>query len=512
MRTRVPLFALIICLIPMLSWAESFPVKAARYAQSKWGASGTQSGAYDAFRENALNNFCSGLGGCQGGKNNYDLFPRGGPTFKSPETLRDQVAYYARICQQMESRVSQCCVQDAGSAAGQSCQISGAATQAYARNVKRVAQKNTQQTINQGADETEGLSSDAALTGAGVAGACYGRSEFCATKCEEVRKQFTQKLGSCPNGACTEDMLEPLDKVVQSCRSLQGQADAVSSNVGDLMKTSQEAGGIGQQTESGGAPGSGSQQPGAGSGMGGMNPMSMLGPLMQALGGQKNQQQQQQPQMMPQQAMGTGLDQVDCNVNPNMPGCPASGLQNVYKPRGDSGMSAPGSDGGSFNIGSDDLSSQSVDGTMDTAQGTPQTVNAIPNGGGSMPGGGGGGAASLGGGGGGSGAATGSKTDILHGERSGGGYGSVAEGMNMQSGDSGGYSYGGGGSGSSGYEGMDLSQYLPGGRHDPGRRLAGFGGGGINSQILSRDVNIWNRISDRIRNRCNQGLLRDCSP
>jgi hypothetical protein len=56
----------------------------------------------------------------------------------------------------------------------------------------------------------------------------------------------------------------------------------------------------------------------------------------------------------------------------------------------------------------------------------------------------------------------------------------------------------------------DLSRFLPKLNSNVLRGLAG--GNAQVVQINSKDVNIWNRISDRIKSRCSQGLLRDCIP
>ena len=83
--------------------------------------------------------------------------------------------------------------------------------------------------------------------------------------------------------------------------------------------------------------------------------------------------------------------------------------------------------------------------------------------------------------------------------------------MNLKSGENGGYNYGGGVGSDSG---LNLGDFLPGGKQDPSKRaLAGqTATGNSNFQIQAKDVNIWNRISERIKSRCSQGLLRDCIP
>lgn len=85
--------------------------------------------------------------------------------------------------------------------------------------------------------------------------------------------------------------------------------------------------------------------------------------------------------------------------------------------------------------------------------------------------------------------------------------------MNMKNGEAGGgYTYGQGNPYGHDDAGLDLSQFLPGGKQDPTRKLAGMASGGGNFQIQSKEVNIWSRISERIKARCSQGLLRDCIP
>ncbi len=81
--------------------------------------------------------------------------------------------------------------------------------------------------------------------------------------------------------------------------------------------------------------------------------------------------------------------------------------------------------------------------------------------------------------------------------------------MQLQNGGGGGFSgYGGGGSGDF-KPGMDLRQFLPGGKNDPTRKIAG---GASSFEIQPQTVNIWSRISERFRARCTAGLLRDCGP
>lgn len=389
---------------------------------------------------------------------------------------------------------------------------------------------------NRAACSTQSSHLNGARENAKSGGVCGGAALSCTTALNKIKERCNQSGST----SCAVIQQE-LNKGLNTCKSQYQESVRHFTDAGKFSESSQKAAEIAKKSgqecpppEPGGDKGGGSegdktetaggegQQPGGdsqaaqagpGSGMGGMNPMAMMGPLMQALG--KGQQGQEQQPQMPQQAMEQPFDSVDCSVNPNLAGCPQAPKNDSWnRPAGD--LSASGAEGndGNFNLGNP---SDSVGGPSESMNersiAPPMTVNGIPNGGGGMPGGGGGGPATLGSSGGGGGAGNaGSKADILHGERGGGGYSALAESMNMQSGGGGGgYTYGPNGDSGSGYENMDLKQYLPGGKQDPNRRLAGIGGNSRN-EIMSREVNIWNRISDRIRTRCLQGLLRDCVP
>lgn len=131
----------------------------------------------------------------------------------------------------------------------------------------------------------------------------------------------------------------------------------------------------------------------------------------------------------------------------------------------------------------------------------------VPNGGGSMPGGGGGG----GGGampGGPRAQSAGANTDVMHGFQGGGGYSAMNAAMTMTPTSTGGFRGYGSGSDS---QGVDLSQFLPNGAKDPNKKLAGLRDPKV-TDIQGKDVNMFNRVSERIQSRCAQGLLRDCIP
>lgn len=98
-------------------------------------------------------------------------------------------------------------------------------------------------------------------------------------------------------------------------------------------------------------------------------------------------------------------------------------------------------------------------------------------------------------------------TDIEQGMRSGG----YSQPVGPAGNDSGGGDYGGLGRGLASEGGIDLRQYLPGGRRDPNARI---GIGGVRppgTQIHGKYVDLWNRITDRMQEKCRIGELFGCS-
>jgi hypothetical protein len=356
-----------------------------------------------------------------------------------------------------------------------------------------------------------------------VAGICLGRKERCVTKCYAAYKNL--KDIASVSGAASANLEKILDQA-RACDNLDAKttraqalmladSEATAKKCGDLSKSDPPPGDPSNPSDPSNPGGSnpGDTAPGgqqAGTGMDSMGPMlqAALPMLMQAL------TQQGTPTTQPQ-----SLEQLTCDQNPNMPNCLGAGQKTTDSwndPQGTAEAKQEPQGSGDFNLQdtSDIPMPQSLGETTQTASANIPTVNGVPNGGGGMPGGGGGGAASLGGGGGGGGGAQlGNKADILHGTQSpSGNFGQTNEKMNMKSGEGGGgYNYNGG----LHEESMNLADFLPGGKNDPTKRnVAGIGPGTTttNFQIQAKDVNIWNRISERIKSRCSQGLLRDCIP
>ncbi len=204
-----------------------------------------------------------------------------------------------------------------------------------------------------------------------------------------------------------------------------------------------------------------------------------------------------------------GLPAADCS-NPAMVGgsCPAQPLAPTSPPIpfAKVAMDGDGPGGaakGAFNPAENADNAGAAKAVVAAAPSGAPTIASVPGGGGFSGGGGGGQGASL--------AAVAppaaappAKSFNLGNESGGGGYSQQAA-LNPGEGFSG---YGGGREPAS-ESGLDWSQFLPGHSKDP-RKLAGLAH--AESGINSKDVNIWTMISEHIRARCSQGLLRDCIP
>lgn len=105
----------------------------------------------------------------------------------------------------------------------------------------------------------------------------------------------------------------------------------------------------------------------------------------------------------------------------------------------------------------------------------------------------------------------GASTDIMQGFQGGGGYSPSASGSGLESDRDGrGRQRGGGAQGRAPTsQAIDLRQYLPGGRMDPGRRAGGFRPNAM-MDIHASHVNIWLKVGDRLREKCRLGVLIDC--
>lgn len=359
------------------------------------------------------------------------------------------------------------------------------------------------------------------------AATCRAKVAACEARCGTYSKSFSGPLGGggasmLPGGA---DPAAQITGMYKACTGLLSKAESSETSVKTDIKGTLVAASCEKEAEEklpgkDGAGGGGKDSPGGGGktdatkpGSGGSNPMaSMFNPqsMMQMLQAM-NKKDDETPE---EEQFG---QMQDCTALPTLAGCQTATLQpqSWNQQTGESGTSKDAESTG-FASNPTDIGGAQPASVGPTGQvGTPPTYQGIANGGGQMLGGGGGGSpASLGGGsGGGAGGAGGKKVEITTGG-GGGGFSQQAANMKMTNGEGGGgYNYGG--RNPSGVDnGFNLSEFLPGGAKDPfkGRAIAGQMNGTGNFQIQSKDVNLFSRISERIKSRCAQGLLRDCIP
>lgn len=243
-----------------------------------------------------------------------------------------------------------------------------------------------------------------------------------------------------------------------------------------------------------------------------MNPMSMLGPLMQALMQQPPQNTAGTQPELPQVASvncAPGIISPECPA----PAAPAATSDSWNKTDGQSNFQVASANNSAFNPADGPTPGTGKTGVAPVAgdpNAQPIPTTQVPNGGGQMPGGQqGAGAASLGGGGGGGGAMQTASTHLPDANRltSHSQFAGTNQGISTAVGGSaGGYNYGG--RGDSGQP-MNYADWLP---KTPSAARALAGGNMRPMQIQSKEVNIWTRISDHIKSRCALGLLRDCVP
>jgi len=343
-------------------------------------------------------------------------------------------------------------------------------------------------------EKTKEVYAAEAQVDAATAGACFTRKQLCVDKVVQWRAELARNFPT-----SLDDVRRKLDGVETKCKTGLSADSAKAAMDAALANSSDGARCEGSSTAGGGDSGSGSPANGdGGGGLGDVNPQALMGLLQAVMAAQ-----QQQPETPPEQPV------MDCS-NEAIAGCQQGPTaQNTWNPEGSAELKSSGDSTGGFNP---EPSSVSGAGPVQLPSGEstsrPNAAGTVPNGGGGIPGGGGGGAASLGGGGAaGAQLASGKNTDIMHGERGGGGFAQTNAAMTLAPGSAGGY--GGYGRADDSQPNLDLAQYLP---KEGGRRLAGSDPQASSAQINSSGVNIWNRISDHFKSRCNQGLLRDCVP
>jgi len=378
-------------------------------------------------------------------------------------------------CQSLSRRAFQCCQNPA------SCMTGSAAQQGPAPG----------QGLNEYCEQMRAAGRASGTANQTAGGICYQAYQSCANSCDGMASGYS--------GQAAQQMRD----AANGCRGLSSRVAAL----GNQSLDSHIAGGSSDicNRASQAAPQGGGGAPGGGAG-GSAPPGSSASA---GYGGDPND-----PYGCAANPSSPAC--TNCSVNPNSPACRALALEKDAKGEAGFGGSLGQNDRpkrGDFNINSQSeepgfAGNPSMD--QNQQQGGAKNATVANNSGGAIPGGGGsGGAAKMDSPRGGtSPGSPGYTTDVLQGLSSPGGY--------SQSGGSGESDGGGGGYGNrrapSNEAGMDLSQFLPGGSKDPNRRaLAGAAGYNIHSaQINGRFVNIWNRISERMQEKCRLGQLVGC--
>jgi len=359
---------------------------------------------------------------------------------------------------------------------------------------------------------------------------CSERAGICSTSCEDTMKKWNPKFQNCATDpSCDPVMMakyfNDMRAAVSRCKEdypkaesqMIAQADENRKNV-KASKACQQASTINPQKEETADKGKDPQTDGKAEPASKPSDQTTAdnsdsskekkdeqqqqgGGLGDAMQGLMNQQQQKDEAK-------TASTQDTCSLYPNSPGCggTADNFNDPSKVESTKGDAASLSD---FNTGSiDGLPQQPQFGNYEAkgAQG-----RAIPNGGGGFTGGGGGGSGfgDEGQANGGDGSRT--NTDILNGMRGGGG----ASGSNNV--DPSAISGGGGFSGygnSSGFrnrfKGLDLKQYLPGGKKDPSRKIASVKNPTGHADIAPVGESMFKIISTRMSLMCKMKRLIGC--
>lgn len=320
-------------------------------------------------------------------------------------------------------------------------------------------------------------------------GVCYQRYTTCASTCEDFASTYPSDASYFRGEAERCNDLAPL--VAQL--GTQGFNSQMASNGGDICNQMSQA----QPQNMPGMPGTGGAQANSTG-----NPAGSMSDPTDPYGCKSN----------PSSAAC-----VSCTTNPSNPTCQAiakAAAQNTGTADFNRNAREDTNSPGNFNLADTrDGYSTPPERPKFEPQGTTQGKTIANNAGGGIPGAAGGGS-----GGGakadpvprGSPGSPGYTTDIMQGERSGGGYqggSQMAADTDDPGGGFGGYGHGGERT-PAGEKGVDLRQYLPGGKKDPNRRFAGFDL--MSAQINSRHVDIWQKITNRIQEKCRLGELIGC--
>lgn len=328
---------------------------------------------------------------------------------------------------------------------------------------------------------------------ADAAAVCYSKHSSCSSSCKNSKEKWENYLPNCRAPNCdpaqVQQALEIFSMKVRECNGLQENerllATQSTSNYNDALIAQQCA----QQSSM---------------------DLSSLAP----------QNQGQNPSGLGIDCSGENANRpecIDCSKFPNSPACGGgnqNSLNNDYQSNPITSSSGEGLSTSDFNVSGDEGLSQLPQ--FAPIEPTEARGTAVKNGGGGgLPGS----PASSGSGfeeteDGAVTASSGYSTDILSGERGGGGYsGAAGEGGEGVSGGGGFGGYGRGGSDNkfkNKFSGLDLKQYLPGGAKDPSRDLTGTKLNFRHPEIGPMGVSMFKKISDRFTAMCKLKQLYGC--
>ncbi len=312
------------------------------------------------------------------------------------------------------------------------------------------------------------LSSSGSSINSGFSAICISNQTQCTSTCGNLITKYERLLDrcdSCDSESVYESVLQRLTAGRNSCSRLRANADKLGSNG-----------------------------------------VAMANPSAYAQYCQSTASAFPQGANYPPGSVPSTNDSYGCALNPQSPECRAIEPKDS---KGELSFSNEPSKDPAFNLSGVDPAMSKISQDSEAKPSQVVSVKSIPNGGGGSFGGGGSSqnaqlddmGGKLG---------PGHNTDIEQGFRSGSGYSYGGAGGSLEPQSSGrGYSATGSdfGSNTPVEVGVDLRNYLPGGKRDPARRLAG---NSVRAEINSKEQDIWQKISNKLTERCRLGRLWRC--
>jgi len=432
--------------------------------------------------------------------------PFSNPTSDSPAEAQQQAQQDRLACESVSQQVSQACADRAI----QVPQITSQSNEGFTQFCARAQQTMfpIQQQLNSDSEN------------------CRATIQGCLSNCGQLVQKYQGLLSSC-NGCESQSIYQSSLSMAQNaqntCQQQSGRPQAIGQRAGEMGRFAGAGNSCGNSTTASAAMAAQSYDP-----MTGMLTQTAQGALTQYLGDKLAPKAPSLPNTQYDCATNPRSAACqDCARNPNSPSCLA--LANAGRENQGAASFASSTKEHSldeFNVGQGMANSTdplSFGPASMPSQSAGMIQRPANNSGGGIPGG------DSGGGGAGSAkldpAATkrsspgspGFPTDIDQGLRGGGGYanssGGTPSGSTLASAGGSQQTAQNGGSQAAAREpassmkGLDLKSYLPGGANDPRR---GKMMSPTQSEIHGPGVDIWNRISIRMQERCRLGLLYDC--